>query len=61
MNTPNPNLPSEAGRAAGHAGGAKIYDRPGPLALASRPLSLILVALLALVAASFVYYKYYSA
>ena len=38
--------------------GAKVYARPGALGLASRPISLILVALLALVAGSLVYYKY---
>lgn len=38
--------------------GAKVYERPGALALASRPISLILVALLALVVGSLVYYKY---
>lgn len=57
MNTPNSDHPADAAR---HAG-VKIYDRPGTMALALRPMSLILVALLAIVAASLVYYKYYSA
>lgn len=39
---------------------AKVYERPGPLAVATRPISLILVALLALVVGSLVYYKYVS-
>ena len=40
--------------------GAKIYDRPGPMALALRPLSLVILALLSLMIASFVYYQYYA-
>ena len=41
-------------------GRARVYERPGKLALASRPISLILVALLALVVGSLAYYKYYT-
>lgn len=44
----------------GRAGGAKIYDRPGAMALASRPLSLVLLGLLSLIIAYVVYYKYYA-
>ena len=39
---------------------ARIYDRPGAMALASRPLSLILLALLSAVVASVVYFNYYA-
>ena len=39
---------------------ARIYDRPGAMALASRPLSLILLALLSAVLASVVYFNYYA-
>ena len=56
MDTPKPPFTAEAERPSG----VKIYDRPGRLALASRPLSLIILALLSLVIASFVYYKYYT-
>jgi len=41
--TPRPNI--------------KVYDRPGRLALAARPLSLILVALLAILISTLVAYK----
>ena len=56
MDTPKAPFTAEAERRSG----AKIYDRPGAMALASRPLSLIILALLSLVIASFVYYKYYA-
>ena len=56
MDTPKAPFTAEAE----HRGGVKIYDRPGPLALASRPLSLIILAVLSLMIASFVYYKYYA-
>lgn len=56
MDTPKSPFTAEAER----QGGAKIYDRPSTLALASRPISLIILALLSLVIASFVYYKYYA-
>ncbi len=39
---------------------ARIYDRPGAAGLASRPLSLILLALLAALVASVVYFNYYA-
>jgi hypothetical protein len=56
MNTPKaPFTPEAEQRSA-----VKIYDRPGALALAARPLSLIVLALLSLAVASFVYYKYYA-
>lgn len=44
--------PRHAGRAA------KVYDRPGALAMAVRPVSLILVAVLAALVGYLVYYKY---
>jgi len=37
----------------------KVYDRPGPLALAARPLSLVLVALLAILVSTLVAYKFF--
>ena len=42
--------------AAGRA--ARVYDRPGALALAVRPISLILVAIFAALVGSLLYYKY---
>ena len=56
MNSQNAPIPPEAGR----RGGAKVYDRPGALALASRPISLVLLGLLSLIIAYLVYYKYYT-
>lgn len=37
----------------------KVYDRPGRLALAARPISLALVALLAILVSTLVAYKYF--
>jgi hypothetical protein len=37
----------------------KVYDRPGRLALAARPLSLILVALLAILVSTLLAYKFF--
>mgnify|MGYP000193839513 CR=1 FL=1 len=55
MNTPKaPFTPDDERRSA-----VKIYDRPGAMGLAARPLSLIVLALISLAIASFVYYKYY--
>lgn len=56
MNTPKAPFTAEAPR----PGVAKIYDRPGAMALASRPLSLIMLALLSAVVASVVYFNYYA-
>jgi len=56
MNTPKAPFTAEVPR----PGVAKIYDRPGAMALASRPLSLIMLALLSAVVASVVYFNYYA-
>jgi hypothetical protein len=37
----------------------KVYDRPGRLALAARPISLILVALLAILVSTLLAYKFF--
>jgi len=37
----------------------KVYDRPGRLALAARPISLILVALLAIIVSTLLAYKFF--
>ncbi len=37
----------------------KVYERPGRLALAARPISLILVALLAILVSTLVAYKFF--
>ena len=56
MNTPKAPFTPDAERRSA----VKIYDRPGALALAARPITLIALALLSLAIASFVYYKYYA-
>jgi hypothetical protein len=56
MNTPKAPFTPDAERRSA----VKIYDRPGALALAARPISLIALALISLAIASFVYYKYYA-
>lgn len=42
-----------------HRSHIKVYDRPGRLALAARPISLILVALLAILISTLVAYKFF--
>lgn len=37
----------------------KVYDRPGRLAMAARPISLILVALLAILVSTLLAYKFF--
>ncbi len=54
MPAPESQLPDDAPTGTR----AKIYERPSTMAVATRPLSLILVALLALVVGSLAYYKY---
>lgn len=42
-----------------HRSHIKVYDRPGRLALAARPISLILVALLAILVSTLMAYKFF--
>jgi hypothetical protein len=37
----------------------KVYDRPGRLALAARPISLLLVAILAILVSTLLAYKFF--
>lgn len=58
MSDPAPTVPEGEATPAARSR-IKVYDRPGRLALAARPLALSLVALLAILVSTLVAYRFF--